>query len=232
MPKLCQISALKTESNNMTQTSLPASHQEGLITEAKDQRLINPKALEKLRLTVIDLFAQGLFQEVGMREIAKRAQVGLATIYKYYGNKEELVFACIDQDLATLKGLLDANYHKHKHLESRVQLKTGLDCMVEFYLSHRQIAEIVYLNVPTRLWVSETQPMQIQQVQLIREIIIKGQEKGEIRDDQPTEVMVQLLLGSIFRYLVAYLLKQLPQKEAKDVSQEIFSCLWPMLEKK
>ena len=216
----------------MTQTSLPASHQEGLITEAKDQRLINPKALEKLRLTVIDLFAQGLFQEVGMREIAKRAQVGLATIYKYYGNKEELVFACIDQDLATLKGLLDANYHKHKHQESRVQLKTGLDCMVEFYLSHRQIAEIVYLNVPTRLWVSETQPMQIQQVQLIREIIIKGQEKGEIRDDQPTEVMVQLLLGSIFRYLVAYLLKQLPQKEAKDVSQEIFTCLWPMLEKK
>jgi len=215
----------------MTQTSHLASHQEGLITEAKDQRLINPKALEKLRLTVIDLFAQGLFQEVGMREIAKRAQVGLATIYKYYGNKEELVFACIDQDLATLKGLLNDSYQAHKNHTSREQLKACLDTMVGFYLSHRQIAEIVYLNVPTRLWVSETQPMQIQQVQLIRQLITKGQEKGEIRNDQPTEVMVQLLLGSIFRYLVAYLLNQLPQKEPKEVSEEIFSCLWPMLDK-
>jgi AcrR family transcriptional regulator len=198
---------------------------------APDQRIINPKALEKLRLTVIDLFAQGLFQDVGMREIATRAKVGLATIYKYFGNKDELVFACIHQDLAYLGELLNSSYQTHKTQDSRQQLKACLTCMVEFYLNHRQIAEIVYLNVPTRLWVSETQPMQIQQVKLMREIIVKGQKKGEIRGDQPIEVMVQLLLGGIFRYLVAYLLNQLPQKKPTEVSQEIFECLWPMLQK-
>ena len=194
-----------------------------------DQRLIDPQALEKLRLTVIDLFAQGLFQHIGMREIAKRAKVGLATIYKYFGSKDELVFACIHQDLEHLSQLLTAVNDESKNLSSGQQIKSCLNVMVTFYLEHRQIAEIVYLNIPTRLWVSETHPMQIQQVTMGRGLMERGQLKNEIRTDQPLEVMVQLTLGAIFRYLVAYLLGQLPQKSPDLVSDEIFECLWPMI---
>jgi AcrR family transcriptional regulator len=194
-----------------------------------DQRLIDPQALEKLRLTVIDLFAQGLFQHIGMREIAKRAKVGLATIYKYFGNKDELVFACIHQDLEHLSHLLKVAYDETETLSSEQQIKACLKEMVTFYLDHRQIAEIVYLNIPTRVWVSETHPMQVQQVTMVRGLIERGQLKREIRTDQPLEVMVQLTLGAIFRYLVAYLLGQLPQKSPESVSTEIFECLWPMI---
>ncbi len=197
---------------------------------SKDQRLIDPQALEKLRLTVIDLFAQGLFQHVGMREIAKRAKVGLATIYKYYGSKDDLVFACIHQDLEHLSQLLADSYAKNLEASSAKRMQACLSDMVTFYLQHRQVAEIVYLNIPTRVWVSETHPMQVQQVQLVRQLIIQGQSKQEIRDDQPVEVMVQLVLGAIFRYLVAYLLEQLPQQSPEKVTQEIFDCMWPMLE--
>ena len=52
-----------------------------------DKRKISPDALERLRTTVIELFAEGLFHQIGMREIASRAGVGLQTIYKYFGNK-------------------------------------------------------------------------------------------------------------------------------------------------
>ena len=196
-----------------------------------DQRLIDPQALEKLRLTVIDLFAQGLFQHIGMREIAKRAKVGLATIYKYFGSKDELVFACIHQDLEQLSILLKAAYDESQERSSEEQMKVCLQILVSFYLEHRQIAEIVYLNIPTRVWVSETHPMQIQQVTLVRALIESGQKRNEIRDDQPLEVLVQLTLGAIFRYLVAYLLGQLPQKSPDQISDEIFNCLWSMVKK-
>jgi len=194
-----------------------------------DQRLIDPRTLENLRLIVVDLFAQGMFHQVGMREIAKRAQVGLATIYKYFGNKEELVFACIHQDLATLSEKLKATRTLTRTNTTAAQLQASLYTLITFYLSHRQIAEIVYLNIPTRLWVSETHPMQLQQVNMMRELMLEGQRRGEIRTDQDIEALVQLLLGAIFRYLVAYLLGQLPEKPAADVSKEVFNCLWPML---
>ena len=196
---------------------------------SSDQRLIDHGALEKLRLTVIDLFAQGMFHQVGMREIAKRAKVGLATIYKYFGNKEELVFACIHQDLANLSEKLKAAHELTQADTAASQLQASLDTLIEFYLTHRQIAEIVYLNIPTRLWVSETHPMQVQQINMMKALMIKGQSKGEIRTDQDSEAMAQLLLGAIFRYIVAYLLNQLPQKQPAEVSKEIFNCLWPML---
>ncbi len=55
-----------------------------------DRRKISADALERLRATVVELFASGLFHEVGMREIARTAQVSPKTIYKYFGDKERL----------------------------------------------------------------------------------------------------------------------------------------------
>ena len=70
-----------------------------VVNKVVDKRTLAPEALENLRKTVIELFANGLFHEVGIREIASKAKVSPQTIYKYFGNKDELIFACIEPDL-------------------------------------------------------------------------------------------------------------------------------------
>ena len=72
------------------------------MTKEVDKRLIAPEAIEKLRKTVLALFADNHFHEVGIRDICKQAGVSQKTIYKYFGNKEQLLLACIEQDLQTL----------------------------------------------------------------------------------------------------------------------------------
>ncbi len=171
-----------------------------MTTSTLDRRNISSDTLEKLRSTVIDLFSQGLFHKIGIREIAKQAQVGPQTIYKYFGNKDELIFACIRPDLDRLnqtlnQALADCNGNM---LE---KLRALIGSFVGYYLRHRRLAEIVYLTIPARQWVVDKEFTQHETLRIFINTLELGQQEGCIRRDANAEELVDLMAGAFGRYI-------------------------------
>ena len=76
-----------------------------------------------------DLFMSRSIQEVTIRDIAISAQVGEATIYRYFGKKQELVV----QAAMKLQGIVSSSYFK---LDDK---SNGYQKLEAFYLSYLNI---------------------------------------------------------------------------------------------
>ena len=76
-----------------------------------------------------DLFMSRSIQEVTIRDIAISAQVGEATIYRYFGKKQELVV----QAAMKLQGIVSSGYFQ---LDSKMN---GYQKLEAFYLSYLNI---------------------------------------------------------------------------------------------
>ncbi len=76
-----------------------------------------------------DLFMSRSIQEVTIRDIAVSAQVGEATIYRYFGKKQELVV----QSAMKLQGIVSSGYFK---LDDKLN---GYQKLEAFYLSYLNI---------------------------------------------------------------------------------------------
>jgi len=194
-----------------------------------DKRKISPESLERLRKTVIELFAEGLFHQIGLREIAKRAEVGLQTIYKYFGNKDELILAAIEQDLKQLTQRMSESAERTQPLSTKQRFFDLGQEFFEFYLTNRHIAHIVFMNVPHRYWVTNPRFIQNEQLITMENIIRSGQQNGEIRSDCDADLLVQMVAGAINRLMVNILNNdELPQS-GRDANELSSTILWPML---
>ena len=194
-----------------------------------DRRKISQESLERLRITVIELFAEGMFHHVGLREIAKRAGVGLQTIYKYFGTKDELIVAAIEQDLATLTQRMTAAAENSNHTTTREKFFDLGFQYFDFYLSNRHIAQIVFMNIPHRYWVTNPDFIQNEQLVVMEQVIREGQQNGELRNDCEAALLVQMVAGASSRLMINILNSaELPQngEQANQLSSQM---LWPML---
>lgn len=195
----------------------------------KDRRKISPESLERLRQTVIELFSEGLFHQVGLREIAKRAGVGLQTIYKYFGSKDDLIIAAIERDMHYLTAILVDAGEKSQDLSAKESFEVFGKLFFDFYFEKIHVAQIVFMNVPNRYWVIHPEFVQNKQLEIMARIIIKGQKSGEIRDDVEASLLVQIIAGAIGRYMVNVLNSDSIPKSGKRAAEETFKILWPML---
>lgn len=93
--------------------------------------------------TAVDLMTQHGFDDTTMKQIARTAGLGDATIYKYFPTKEKLVLAYFEQAI----GDAIARMAKTKGLESfglqeRMQLLT--DCVLDELLADREFVALAY----------------------------------------------------------------------------------------
>ncbi|WP_166741802.1 TetR family transcriptional regulator [Cumulibacter soli] len=59
--------------------------------------------IERVLRAAIDLAAEGGYEAVQMREVARRAGIAMATLYRYYPSKEELIRGAILSELGSLR---------------------------------------------------------------------------------------------------------------------------------
>ena len=194
-----------------------------------DKRKISPDALERLRTTVIELFAEGLFHQIGMREIASRAGVGLQTIYKYFGNKDELIIAAIEQDLQQLTQLMKEAAERTKQQPAQQRFYAIGQEFFSFYLDNRHIAHIVFMNVPHKYWVTDPKFIQNEQLAITESIILNGQQQGQIRNDCDAGLLVQMVAGATNRFMVNILNSERMPQTGTAANELSASILWPML---
>ncbi|WP_390615922.1 TetR/AcrR family transcriptional regulator [Maricurvus nonylphenolicus] len=181
---------------NTTSRTTKAAHK-------TDGRTINANTLEKLRTTILGLFAEALYQDVGIRTICERAKVSTQTVYKYFGNKEEILYACIKQDLDGLNAsLIEAASHHCNRID---QVRVVLETWCNFYFDNPSIARIVFLNIPQAYWVGERQFVQSALHDALNQQVEAGQQAGDLWDQIPAELLNEMAIGAGHRLMIRWL---------------------------
>lgn len=194
--------------------------------KTEDKRQLSDSKREIIRRVIIDLFAHGLFQDVGMRDICVKAGVTPKTLYKHFGNKDGLLIAAIEPDMHRLTASMEEAARIDGSTITRFEAVGR--AFFRFYFSHVPVARIVFLNIPSAYFVSQPGFIQRDQLAVMRTLVQTGQKDGTIRQDLDADVLVEAVAGiamrTMFRLLTA---AKLPDADA--AAAELALLTGPML---
>lgn len=182
-----------------------------------------PEWRARLRPVVLDAFAETDFHRVDMRSIADRAGMSLHTIYRYFGDKEKLLFAFIDDWLVTLR---DEVTLALQGLESpREKLRKALWCHLDYYERNPKVGRALFMTVPMHTWMSTETFARRDFIAMLVAVIREGQDSGTITESIPMQTIIDLLVGALVR---AFVMWQYRKEEYALTGQldPLFRLLW------
>lgn len=180
------------------------SRDQSVVT--RDKRTLDPEVLERVRAVMTSHFAADTFHRVGIRDICKAARVSPKTLYKYFGSKEDLLLACVEQDLAELTAVSArvAEAHEGAYI---AQLCAVAEAFFEFFATRQEVGRIIFLNVPAIYWVNQGSKGQTDYLALIYRALAMGQKTGEVVATPDAEALTVMLAGAANRLMGAWLIQ-------------------------
>jgi AcrR family transcriptional regulator len=176
----------------------PVSVEEGSTPQGEStQERPYPPGRIKIANAFISLLEHKEFGAITTAEIAKKAGVTEALIYKYFEDKRGLLHQVLkeyleqylvqfERDLKGIKGALN-------------KIRKLIWGHISVYSSNRVFAKILFLEVRNHLdyYRSDTYQLIRAYSKILLEIIEEGIRNGEIRNDIPPKLIRQVIFGSI-----------------------------------
>lgn len=172
--------------------------------QTADRRQLSPDALERLRQTIIAHFAEHLYHRVGLRDICSAAKVSPKTVYKYFGNKEELMLACVEPDLRALTER--AREGAEAAADAREALRALTDAQFGFYAEHPAVARVIFLNLPPAFWVEQRSPAQTEFQQLFEATLARVGGDLRLPEGAPLGLLRDAVSGGGHRVIMRWLI--------------------------
>ena len=180
-------------SHAMTQPTLSPSAS-APETEEAEALTIPASVISRLDPVVLQVFSRGDFHRVDMRTIAKQAGMSFTTIYRYFGDKEALLFWFIAHWLKDLTQAvvtaIDANEG-----DTLAQLKSSLTSHFAYYEKNPDVGRIIFMTVPLERWMRDPTYKYRVPMQRILAVISQGQKQGLIRRDTSVALVMDLIFG-------------------------------------
>jgi len=178
---------------------------------------------ERLSPVVMEIYAAGDFHRVDMRTIAREAGMSFRTIYRYFGDKESLLFYFIQHWLG---GLYPAAL---KPLDGDGDLRSKLLGVLrlhfEFYEKHPNVGRIIFMTVPLERWMREPSYAQRELMLRMLKAIHEAQQQGDLRYDLDSRLILDMF-NAIFNR--AFLMWEYRRRSYSLVAQAepLLSVLW------
>jgi AcrR family transcriptional regulator len=150
--------------------------------------------VSRLDPVVLKVFSRGDFHRVDMRTIAKQAGMSFTTIYRYFKDKETLLFWFIVHWLKALPQAAIAGIEAHEG-DPLAQLKNSLVVHFDFYEKHPDVGRIIFMTVPLERWMRDPTYKYEAPAQRIFSVIVSGQKQGVIRRDVSPHLVMDLIFG-------------------------------------
>ena len=135
-------------------------NKEALLRRLADERGLDQVETTDIRTRVLlaarEIFSRYGLLDVTMEQIAQEAGVGVATLYRHFGDKDSLVRA-FAQELTPYRAIADATQHISGDL--RADLIQVVQHMLRFLHENRDLARISFSqNEKTRQYMSHLRP--------------------------------------------------------------------------
>ena len=184
---------------------------------------LKPTIKNKLEPVVLEVFSQDDFHLVNMREIANRAGVGYATIYRHFKSKEQLIFWFVDRWLADLiERLID---HLKGMEEIKEKVRKILWVQLDFYNRHPNVGRIIFMSLPMNTWMKDRSFRQDRLSKMILEVLNEGQQKKKLDPQMPVAALLDVLHGLLRRIFIMWIFRK-QQGALTDQSELLFELVW------
>ena len=155
--------------------------------------------------------------------MAEQAGMSFATIYKHFGDKENLLFSFIDDWLLELHYEVELGL---KGLDSvREKIRKLLWCHLDYYERNPKVGRILFMTVPTHTWMQTNTFAYREFVEVLVEIIKSGQHAKVIRNDLPILTALDFLVGALVRTFVMWQYRGCTYKLV-DQFEPLFGLVW------
>lgn len=175
------------------------------MAEMKEQTNVKEVILKAAK----DAFAEGDFHKTNIHDVAKRARVGVGTIYRYFEDKEHLLFAALESKTEELVTGL------REHLEGIEgtfnRIRKLIWYMFYQHQSDPRIGILFYIVVPLKSWMADSYFRKSEFNKMLINIFEEGQAKGEVRTDIDAVIMMDLTYSMIERCFQMWILRQKPK---------------------
>ena len=178
---------------------------------------------ERLFRAALDLFARKGFTETKVEDITEAADVGKGTFFNYFPSKDHILLAFGEMQLAKLES---AVAEARRSGEPMPQFLRSLGVrMTQEPIRHpgiiRTLLQAYLSTTPVRAAMLD---LQKRVHQLHTEIVLIGQERGEIRRDLPASEIAHVFRQTIFGTLLMWSLNGDASLHAR--MESAFNVLW------
>ncbi|MGA7768123.1 MAG: TetR/AcrR family transcriptional regulator [Candidatus Sulfotelmatobacter sp.] len=168
----------------------------------KDNRRVQ-RTQQLLRTALASLIEENGFEALTVQDILDRANVGRATFYAHFDNKEDLLVSGFDRLRAALK-----------ELQRQAHMRTVSPDERLFAFSHEMFAHIAEYRKVFRAMVGKRSGALVQQLlhKIVVDLVRDDLKAMGRRDDRsaPTEAVVQFVTGGFFGVAILWATGKLP----------------------
>ena len=151
----------------------------------------------KILEAAVKVFSEKGFYNSRVSEIAKEANVADGTIYLYFKNKDDLLISLFEEKFG--KFVKDMRAELGKENDALQKIKRFAITHLSIVANQQHLAEVLGVEVrqSTKFMKEYINKPFIEYLNLIRSVVIEGQEKGLIRKDLTPGVMKRAFFGAL-----------------------------------
>lgn len=184
---------------------------------------IDPRTRARIEQAVLDTFSVSEFHKVKLIDIARRANVSLQTIYKYYGDKESLLFSALETWLAKLAVRL------FDHLQGMDNYKEKLRkvfwIVFDFFEKTPEVAQLIMSSIYLNTWRNTDTFRQPELMGLFMRVIGEGRAQGMLTDEVDEKTILDIIIGTASRTVTMWIIRG-KQGRLTDKAGPLFELLW------
>jgi len=178
---------------------------------------------KRLEPAVIAVFSEGDFYQANMREIARKAGMSFGTIYKYYKNKNHLLFSFIRYWFSNLQDRI--RDHLQGIEDPREKLRKLVWVQLDYFERNEDIGRIIWIRTPYSAWLADEAYEANPLLEIILEILREGQASGSIDTSIRTAMCVHLIANTTAWAFIDWIY-QGKERRLTDQLQPVFDVIW------
>ena len=188
---------------------------------------MRPATLDKIEKAVRQLFAGYDAQDVTMIQIASTANVSLQTLYKYFGDKQTVLYAIMDRVLARLAVRMMDHLQGIDSVKERLR-KTLWVCLD--FVDSQPDAVMVLSAVSTSRFRNIAIYENKELLNAFMSVFADGQSRGVLNDSVPLYILFDVFMGFISRLGLMHTIRQ-TETPINAEFDALFVILWRAISK-
>jgi TetR/AcrR family transcriptional regulator, fatty acid metabolism regulator protein len=152
---------------------------------------------QKILQAAIKVFSEKGFYNSRVSEIAKEANVADGTIYLYFKNKDDILISLFEEEFGKIVQNMRASLEKDK--DALQKIKRFAIAHLSIVTKQQELAEVMGVEVrqSSKFMKEYVNKPFIEYLNIIRSVVIEGQEKGLIRKDLTPGIMKRAFFGAL-----------------------------------
>ena len=189
---------------------------------------LDPSVRRRIETAALQVFADNAYPDVGMGDVARAANSSLQTLYKYYGSKEALLFACLNNLLGKMAEQMMAHLQGIQTYKDR--LRKVFWVVLDFSEEYPQLHQVLMNSVYFSNWREDPSFTQPELSRMLINVISEGRAKGILTDELSEPMILDFFYGVLFRMIW---MKQIRgQKHSLTAQADVlFEHLWRAIAK-